>query len=93
LSNKEFAKECYDKFVKRAKEKKRTLVPWKDHKLGWLLNRLEEEYQELKEAIVFDGLDVLNYFNEIQDECKDVANLSWFVFKRIEEMRREHDTR
>ena len=62
-----FMEECYKKFIRKAKENNRTLQPWKEESGNFLRDRLEEEKEELFDAM-FDG-----DHEAIMDECLDVA--------------------
>lgn len=71
-----FMEECYKKFIRKAKENNRTLQPWKDEPRNFLRDRLEEEKEELFDAM-FDG-----DHEAIMDECLDVANFAWFIYQQ-----------
>ncbi len=71
-----FMEACRKKFERKAKENNRTLQPWKDEHEDYLLYRLEEEKQELFDAMI-DG-----EHEAIMDECMDVANFAWFIYEQ-----------
>lgn len=70
-----FREACQEKFERKAKENNRTLEPWKDEPINYLRDRLEEEKDELFDAM-FDGDP-----EAIMDECLDVANFAWFIYE------------
>ncbi len=73
-----FINESHSKYLRRAVEKKKPLEPWLDHDYRYLLNRLLEEVEELRESLEDNAFNPI----EIADECKDVANIAWFIYER-----------
>lgn len=72
---------CTDKFERRAREKNKTVEPWKDSTINHLTERLLEEVNELFDAIMGGNPE------HVMDECKDVANFAWIIYEkaRLEE--------
>ena len=71
-----FMERCVEKFERRAKENNRTLQPWEYEPKNYMRDRLEEEKEELFDAM-FDG-----DHEAIMDECLDVANFAWFIYEQ-----------
>jgi hypothetical protein len=71
-----FIGKCYEKFKRKAKENNRTLTPWTDEPDHYLRDRLEEEKEELFDAMFNGDLECL------MDECLDVANFAWFIYEQ-----------
>jgi len=67
-----------EKFELRAKEKDRSLEPWKDYSTKFLLDRLRDELIEFAEAIT--PVDRIN--DEAAAELLDVANFCMFLWLR-----------
>jgi hypothetical protein len=57
-------------------------VPWTDYDFDYLLLRLGQEIEELKEALE-DPLSP----NDVIKECADVSNFSMFIADKIHQMK------
>ena len=68
------------KFFKKYKEGL-PCDPWAHMSNGEIIARLDEEVQELKEALE-SGSD-----KDIQGETLDIANFSWILWERIEHLK------
>ena len=69
------------KFELKAKEKNRSLQPWHDHNMHFLVGRLREEWMELRDEI---DLFPLKMTREWQNELIDVAAFCMFQWMKIE---------
>lgn len=72
-----FAKEMHKKYASKVREG-RTLTPWKNYSLDFLIERLEEEFGELEKAL--EGEWSEDKIIEVSQECLDVANFCMFLW-------------
>lgn len=76
-----FAKEMHKKYASKVREEGRSLKPWEDYELGFLVKRLYEEETELDDAILEHNNDTTEETKEkLKQECLDVANFCMFIF-------------
>jgi len=71
---------CESKMRRKAEEHGRSMEPWKEFDLPFLLDRIEEEIEEAKAAIDTD-----DWEENLADELTDIANFCAFIWLRLKE--------
>lgn len=74
----DFYKAMQDKFEGKAKEKSRTLEPWKSYHDGFLIMRLDQECKEFQESK--KGTHYGNSVEYDESELVDIANFCRFLW-------------
>lgn len=86
----EFNSKQMKKFLKSAEEKGKPLDPWNTLEIHHLMKRLQEEVEELWENIYpIENMHMDKDLDNAEDECYDVANFAWMVWKRIQKLKEQ----